>query len=164
MRVGTYSWIALPSLFMVVFTVMAADTATQPNVSVLLHDAQQVLTRYQELDTEATCYTVSESKGDYKICEMQRRPNNQESERTKAIILRASNARNPSANDLLAIYVGIKDISQRLFDLMLDTNKINRLDLGEKYGKVGGDASSLASKLYVELRERISALEKDCAR
>ena len=143
------------------------------NLEALLNDAQDVLTRYQKLDTEAACSAVSARSDStaagvlnlYRSCEQQRRDVfNPEAARTKATILRARTDRNPSANDLLAIYAGLEEISSRLFDLANDTNQVNRIDLGMKYGEVAGDASRLAAKLYGEVRERVSALEKACAR
>ena len=164
--------IYLSLLLLLVTTLCATQCAsageqagsTAPSLAALLSDAQSVLNRYQKLDTEAACTAVAASGsntaagsiGLYKLCEHNRRVTNAEAESAKAAMLRARSDRNPSANDLLAIYARLEEVSGRLFDLSRDANRF-------EYGAVAGDASALGSKMYAELSGRIRTLENACS-
>jgi hypothetical protein len=68
-------------------------------------------------------------------------------------------AKNPSASDLLVIFLELRQIAERLADLGHEP----ALNLSG-YVEASSDAYNLAGKLYVEVRDRIIALETTCGK
>jgi hypothetical protein len=98
-------------------------------------------------------------------CEKTQRGINGNVESIKPVLLRASKARNPSATDLLDIYAELEEISARLWlmgseaDTLIPNHPVKQ-DIADAVDKT----ELLGVNFYLELRKRVNALKKVCAR
>jgi hypothetical protein len=152
----------LRGALVVVTSIGAVPAAYGTSLAVLLSDAQYALNRYQELDS-GFCDTLP--KDSQRGCEKTQRGINGNVESIKPVLLRASKARNPSATDLLDIYAELEEISARLWlmgseaDTLIPNHPV-RQDIADAIDKT----EDLGVNFYLELRKRVNALEKGCAR
>ena len=144
-----------------------------PSVPVLLNQAQAMFKRYEKLDTEKACrtvidynnanygngkYTTEAILGSYNLCMNERDVYRTEVKAARETMTHVQ-AQNPSARNLLEIFMGLRQISERLAQLGHEPS-LNPLG----YVEASIDAHNLAGQFYVEVRERIIALETTCGK